>query len=232
MNASQRSADERSKAWEFIGDLGLDAACLQETFAPPSGQRATYAPARERTWGTAIVVWGEVELRPALIQEGVTVPGTAVTASLTRDGGVPITVVSMYGLIQKRANGVGYAVPSVHSALNDLTATLDVRRSGQPVVLAGDLNVSPQVPPPDTDAHAAVISRIKAFGLIDCLGSTQDGFVRTHRHRNNPNSKAYQDDWVFASPKLRLVSCEALDDGAAWALSDHCPVLFEFDVLA
>ena len=100
-------------------------------------------------------------------------PGTVVTAVLVKAGSMPITVVSVYGLIQKRANGIAYAVPSVHSVLNDLTATLDVRRSRQSVMLAGDLNVSPQI----------------------------------------------------------LVSSEASDDEAAWALSDHhCPVVAEFDV--
>ena len=229
VNASQRTAEQRSRAWEYLDNLGLDAACLQETFAPPSGYRATYAPAVERTWGTAIVVWRGVDLRPAPIQEGVTVPGTAVTALLAKPGGAPITLVSVYGLIQRRANGVGYAVPSVHGVLNDLTATLDVGRSTQAVLVAGDLNISPQIPEPDTAAHEAVIARIKAFGLIDCLATTHDGFVRTHRHRNNPLSKAYQDDWVFASPTLRVISCDAYDDEAAWALSDHCPVVVELD---
>ncbi len=229
LNASQRSSEQRRKAWDFLDDLNLDAACLQETVRPPGGRRATYAPAIERSWGTAVVAWPGVDLRPPLVQEGVGVAGTAVTAVLVKAGGVPITVVSVYGLMQQRANGIRYAVPSVHAVLNDLTATLDVRRSQQPVVLAGDLNVSPQIGPPDTEAHAAVIARITAFGLVDCLHSTHGEYVRTHRHRNDPASKAYQDDWVFASPPLRLLACEALDDDAAWALSDHCPVLVEFD---
>lgn len=51
MNASQRSADQRRQAWELLDDLKLDAACLQETFAPPTGRRATYAPADdEAAW--------------------------------------------------------------------------------------------------------------------------------------------------------------------------------------
>ena len=68
-------------------------------------------------------------------------PGTAVTALLAKPGGAPITLVSVYGLIQRRANGVGYAVPSVHGVLNDLTATLDVGRSKKAVLVAGDLNL-------------------------------------------------------------------------------------------
>jgi hypothetical protein len=94
--------------------------------------------------------------------------------------------------------------------------------------MAGDLNVSPQISPPDREAHVAVIDRIKAFGLVDCLGATHAEFVRTHRPRNKEAGPPWQDDWLFASPKLVLTRCEPVGTDEAWALSDHCPVLAEF----
>lgn len=164
------------------------------------------------------------------VQENPTLPGTGVVVAVAKPGGAPITVVSAYGLIQLRANGVRYAVPSVHGLLNNLTATLDVHRSREPVVLAGDLNVSPQIPPPDRDAHAAVIARLEAFGLRDCFDTGNNGYVRTHRHRNDPASTPYQDDWVFASPSFRVVECAPRDEPAAWELSDHCPVVADLEL--
>jgi hypothetical protein len=42
-------------------------------------------------------------------------------------------------------------------------------------VVGGDLNMSPQIRWPDTETHKAVIQRIKAFGLKDCLRATHEG---------------------------------------------------------
>lgn len=67
----------------------------------------------------------------------------------------------------------------------------------------GDLNVSPQIRWPDTDAHEAVIKRIKAFGFRDCLRDTHTGFVGTYRSRNARSRSPWQGDWVFASDRLR-----------------------------
>lgn len=116
--------------------------------------------------------------------------------------------------------------------LSDLTPILDVNRSKAPVVLGGDLNVSPQIRWPDTAAHKAVIERIKAFGLRDCLGATHAGFVQTYRSRNSRSRSSWQGDWVFASDRLRLVRCEPEDSDQAWALSDHCPIVADFEVVA
>jgi hypothetical protein len=75
-----------------------------------------------------------------------------------------------------------------------------------------------------------IIDRIEAFGMTNCLGACNAGaFVRTLRHRNKIDSAPYQSDWVFASRTLKPISCNALDTKEAWALSDHCPVVADFD---
>jgi exonuclease III len=40
----------------------------------------------------------------------------------------------------------------------------------------------------------------------------------------------WQDDYLFASPQLadKLTACYADDTDAAWAQSDHCPVVADF----
>ena len=50
-------------------------------------------------------------------------------------------------------------------------------------------------------------------------------YVRTFGTREAP----FQDDWVFSSPALVCTRCEPEDTDEAWALSDHCPVVAEFE---
>ncbi len=80
------------------------------------------------------------------------------------------------------------------------------------------------------DGDALPLEVEHRLGMIDCLGEFHTDFVRTHRHKNNPDSVPYQDDWIFASKKLKPVSCAPLDTEEAWKLSDHCPVVAEFEI--
>jgi endonuclease/exonuclease/phosphatase family metal-dependent hydrolase len=130
-------------------------------------------------------------------------------------------------MMRKLRNGVDYATTTVQRTLSDLTPVLDVRRSKGKVVFAGDLNISPQIDPPDRLAHEAVIARIKAFGLVDCIGAKHDGVVQTYRHHNKPGGKPWQIDWMFAAPSFAVASCVVLDTDETRALSDHNPVVAE-----
>jgi hypothetical protein len=88
--------------------------------------------------------------------------------------------------LKKVLNGLRYAVTVVHRIPSDITPLLDTARlRGRQTVLGGDLNVSPQMGYADTRAHELVIERIKAFGMIDCLGKFHDGFVQTHKAKNS-----------------------------------------------
>jgi exonuclease III len=234
LNHAFRSAD--ASAWEYLTSLQPDIALLQEARQPPfKGSIGSIIPDRG-SWGTWIVPFGRVHLSPIpWVNLGETRPGGYLEAShpgayCVAEARLPsrriVTVASVYGMLAFRArNGRRYAVTTVHRTLSDLTPILDVKRSKKPVILAGDLNVTPQIREPDTAAHEAVIQRIKAFGLTDHLGETHKGFVRTYiNHKLD-----WQDDWVFASPALICVRCEPENTGQAWALSDHCPVIAEFE---
>jgi endonuclease/exonuclease/phosphatase (EEP) superfamily protein YafD len=155
----------------------------------------------------------------------------AWVAARTTIGSNEIVLVSLHGLHETfQLSSTRYAVSTVQRSLSDLTPLLDVHRSQMPVILAGDLNVNLQLPWPDGDAHRAVIDRIKAFGLVDCLGSSDGDQIPTHRYLNNPSSTPYEDDWLFASPTLRLLDCQPVDTEEGWALSDHCPVVARFEL--
>jgi endonuclease/exonuclease/phosphatase family metal-dependent hydrolase len=228
------------QAWAYLRSLEVDVALLQESPRPREAEGAIWHEA-VAGWGTAVIVrnglaWHEVPSVPLAGSERIppghlerSERGAWAAANVEIPGLGTITAVSVYGLLTKLGNGTTYSTSSVQRTLSDLTPVLDVPRSRTHVIMAGDLNVSPQIPAPDMGAHIAILDRISAFGLVDCLAATHDGLVRTYRHRNQPTSKPWQLDWVFAAPKLKLLSCEPLDDEKAWALSDHCPVLAEFE---
>jgi hypothetical protein len=237
LNCSFRERGE--KPWTFLESIAPDVALVQESYRPPVAGAVGGEIGGARRWGSWIVPFGDVTLEqiptvPLSIDgpgEGgpleASHPGAFAAAYARLDDERVVTVVSVYGMLAfKVRNGQRYAVTTVHRTLSDLTPILDVRRTPAPVVLAGDLNVSPQIAWPDTAAHTAVIQRIKAFGLEDCLGAKHDGqYVRTFGTPEAP----FQDDWVFASPALVCTRCEPVDTDEAWALSDHCPVVAEFD---
>jgi exonuclease III len=235
LNHAFRGRDDR--AWEFIDSLQPDLALVQEARRPPIEGSVGSEIGGPRAWGTWIVPYEGVRLteipsvplgtlpRPRGYLEASHPGAFCVAVSRVRRGRI-VTVASVYGMLAFRVrNGRRYAVTTVHRTLSDLTPILDVKRSKAAVVLAGDLNVTPQIREPDTAAHEAVIQRIKAFGLADCLGEAHGGeFVRTYRKHALP----WQDDWVFASEALTCVKCEPVDTEEAWSLSDHCPVIAEF----
>jgi endonuclease/exonuclease/phosphatase family metal-dependent hydrolase len=229
-----------AEALQYLDTLEPDIALLQEVAPLPEGISGLWQPVWSGKWGTAIVARKGLVLRelPSIPVTSIDAipdghlershPGAWVAADVeTQDLGA-ITVVSVYGLMRRLRNGVDYATTTVHRTLSDLTPVLDVRRSKGKVVLAGDLNVSPQIEPPDREAHTATIARLKAFGLIDCLGAKHDAPVQTYRHHNKPGGKPWQLDWMFAAPSLQLASCEVVDTPQVHALSDHNPVLAVF----
>ncbi|MGH9197762.1 MAG: hypothetical protein ACRD1T_18715, partial [Acidimicrobiia bacterium] len=231
--------------WAYLDALGLDFALVQEAVAPkdrPEVVRKRIYP--KKRWGSGIVNYTDFELSPipavplgdrrsqSELQESH--PGAVTVADVRLPGDILLTLISIYGVLDlPLRNGMRYSVTSVHRMLSDLTPILDLARSRvRRVIMGGDLNITPQIPPPDSERHQLVIDRIKAFGFVDCLGESHNDFVRTHRHLDKKESPPYQDDWIFMSPNLKLSSCEALnEDEAAWALSDHCPVVAEFEVV-
>lgn len=222
----------------FLKPLAPDVALVQESYRPRVEGAIGGEIGGTRRWGSWIVPFGGVSLEEIptvpLSNDGtgeggaleVSHPGAFAAAYARLDAEHVVTVVSMYGMLTFNVRiGQRYAVTTVHLTLSDLTPILDIRRTPAPVVLAGDLNVSPQIAWPDTAAHTAVIDRIRAFGLEDCLGAKHDGqYVRTFGTRETP----FQDDWVFSTPSLACTRCEPVDTDEARALSDHCPVLAEF----
>jgi len=229
----QRQAAER--AWSFLlNDLAPDVALVQEAVPLVRNEFTLWREIPGKgNWGTGIVTRGlpirEFEL------ETISHPGAMIVGEVTLPGGRELTAISIYGALEKplrakAAKPESYATTSMQRMLSDLTFLLDGVYGRRPIVMGGDTNVSTQLPPPWTAHHQAVIDRIAAFGLIDCLALSHDGHVQTQRH---PRSKvAWQNDYLYVSKDLRskIRSCEPIATETAWSLSQHCPVLLELHI--
>jgi hypothetical protein len=167
-------------------------------------------------------------------------PGTW-TAARVKVGRSTITAIALYGLLDERSDA------SVHRSLSELSPIFDHRTYGKHVLLGGDFNIfaNPRPEDPAWKRHLAVLSRLEAYGLTNCL----DGFKRPRpaavedpcpcgvtmcrRHwrtfRRSPGAPglAYQEDYLFASRAMaaRLQSCEVLPFQPS---SDHAPILARF----
>lgn len=160
---------------------------------------------------------------------------TAVSVDV---GGICVTAVSLYGLLDERSDA------SVHRSLSELAPLFDHEDYGKQLLLGGDLNILAGRPIKDQlDRHQVVLARIRAYGLTDCLAKMRPrgplpgcpcelGEDCTHtRTKFDPKRPTipYQDDYLFASSALagKLASCRALPVDAN-SPSDHAPIVAEF----
>lgn len=198
------SKAEVSESWRFLESLEVDIALVQEAKRPPFAGPVGRTVGGRRNWGSWIVPFGVVALREVpWVRLGTPRPkgalvvshaGTFAAAEVTFARGASTIAISAYGLMNPTMNGAQKATATLHRSLSDLSPLLDVKRSKGAVVLAGDLNVSPQIKEPDTAAHEALIQRIKAFGMRDCLGETHDDYVRTFGGRDGVDAVGFQGD--------------------------------------
>jgi hypothetical protein len=159
--------------------------------------------------------------------------------------GLAVTAVALYGLLDERSDA------SVHRSLSELSPLFDHPTYGKNLLLGGDLNIlsNPRTDDPVRDRHLAVLDRIAAYGLVECLdqallrrepsrGALQHcpcGLGSDCRHtwtkRVRGSDIPYQDDYLFASKRLaeKLEDCRALpftDDST----SDHAPIVATFSI--
>ena len=164
-------------------------------------------------------------------------PGTWAAARVDIEG-MEVTAISLYGLMDERSDA------SVHRSLSEMAPLFDHKEYRKYLLLGGDLNIlsNPRPTDPTYARHLNVLDRIKAYGLVDCLETKRPrtalpecpcekgrGCRHTWTKRVKGKAIAYQDDYLFASPRLakRLETCVALpftDDSP----SDHTPIVATF----
>ena len=77
-----------------------------------------------------------------------------------------------------------------------------------------------------------IFERIEDFLLEDCLIKKYPNFVRTFRNKSGQDRVPWQIDHMFASKDLynKLQKIEVVENAETSALSDHYPIIAEFDI--
>ncbi len=243
--------DSRRGAWRHLADgIGAQVALVQEA-VPPAGlprDRAVYGEiAGHRNWGSALVA-----LDPAVLVEPIrsvrnpwskrrylldrTHPGSVAVARVEVPGIQPITLVSVYGVLD------GTALASMHHVVADLLPLFD-SPDGARVIPGGDLNVTQTSRDERYLARAdALLASLRALGLVEaktlvaeppapaagcgCGAEGGCGHLGTW--------KTSELDHLFVSPSLAgQVTALTLDPGVVEAgLSDHLPIVLDLALAA
>lgn len=245
------------RAWPALDELNPDLCLLNEALVP-TGRRGVWSTdgtvgrdRGKRRWTAAVVSHFEstaiTDARPQWRHSKRDVPfhcsrPGAWAAATVETGLGRLSAIALYGLMDELSDA------SVHRSLSELSAVLDDPKYNKNVILGGDLNTGTQWPKGDRFARRDrnVLDRIEALGLVDCIRARRpagrlpncpciDGenctHVRTRRDPRRP-SVPYQTDYLFASPRLaaRLKTCEPLATDSWFAISDHAPILAEFEL--
>jgi len=220
-----------------IRNLKPDLIMAQECRPPESspGERFRHSchdafawqPAGTRGWGTGLFVRG-ASLAPISISdyEGWVVGGKIRNASWFPR---PVTVFSIHGPVGER----GYIRTMQH--ILDRVALL---RGRCDLVLAGDFNIAvgyraPHDPIKFLRSERDVLDRLtQEFDLISCWQAANPNrpLAQTLRWTGNPTAP-YHCDGIFVprSWLSRLKSCRVVRGSRWFQLSDHNPVVADFD---
>jgi len=238
--------DTRHTAWEYLANgIGAGVALLQEA-SPPRDlgrDRAVYGEiAGHRNWGSAVVA-----LDPAVSIEPLravripytrrrfllanTHPGSVAVARLFMHEIQPITLVSVYGVLD------GSPVSTMLRVIADLLPLFDSPH-GARVILGGDLNVSSSTRDPRQVARAeAVFGAIRALGLVEAKSLVAQppaappdcpcGRGGTCSHLATWANVEL--DHLFVSPSLagQLTALSLYPAAVKAGLSDHVPLVLD-----
>lgn len=144
-----------------------------------------------------------------------------------------ITLISIYGLMEKHGPTKGYSIPNLHRMLSDLTGLLDSKINGKRnIIMAGDLNASVQLDKQQqNDSHKILFDRIADFKLNDVYKlSGNKNYVQTLRH--DKSQTLWQNDYFFISDSLakNFIGYEVIDNSQIRYYSDHNPVVIEINL--
>jgi exonuclease III len=213
----------RRVAWNYLlQTLRPDIALVQEAVLPAEPIDGPSLIVRyiggTRKWGSGI--WSkDFALREREFRNGY--PGCVVVAEVMCPDQRPLTVISLYGLMENR-----YSITTLHRMLSDLTPLLDKKKKR--LILGGDFNASVQCDELRSGhSHRIFFDRLKDFGLVDCMANS--GYVQTWRC---PTSRVpWQLDYIFASiPIAKNIAGRVIDDPQLYNLSDHNPVVMDIDI--
>ena len=230
-HAVKHGKDQRAKAWQHLGTLGIDVASVQEA-GWPFGFVKSYVVGPKRgpkDWLTAIVSYSpplrelDQPLRPSWNRKAeFHIPdaardGTLAIAIVDFPGARPIVAASLYGMLR-------YADQSVLRAASDLLPLFDTPLRKR-VILAGDFNIHTHSNIEAERRRARpILDLFESIGLHDLVHHAKDAgllkqgvqhdlqscpcgapdcsHVRTHRHSRHAKGTMANNDYVFATDDL------------------------------
>jgi endonuclease/exonuclease/phosphatase family metal-dependent hydrolase len=245
MDHWRRTPADRARAWSRLQDDIRPTVALLQECAPIRGLAAPHIYrelGRSRRWGTAVIALGAgAELQqinhavtpysPQSLPVHGSVPGALAVARVTLPDVAPITVVSVYGLIDV------YSQTSMLRHVADLIPLFD---SVDGVILGGDFNVGTDTRGPHRDRYAAIHHAVRSLGLVDLYATVADRPLGPDdcpciddpcAHLTTRDSGGAF-DYLFASPAI-AEHCQRIvchDDPETRTLSDHFPVVAEFEL--
>jgi endonuclease/exonuclease/phosphatase family metal-dependent hydrolase len=242
--------DTHRAAWKHLADrLGADVVLAQEAVPADelAPERTVYTEiAGHRAWGSAIVALPpHATVRPIRAVRNAwsrrhhlllnTHPGSVAIAELELPGIQPITLVSIYAVMD------GSSLATMYRVLADLVPLFDSPQ-GARVIVAGDFNVSRSTADPVQRARAdALLGALGSLGLVEArslapvenaglppCACTADGCGHL------PTWKSAELDHVFLSPALasQVTAMAVAPDLVTDGLSDHVPLVLDLALTA
>lgn len=212
-------------------------------------------PGRKNPWGTVIAsrtcelvpltgVGGRVRKTDLTFRW----PGAIQIVDVVVSGQRWATVVGLYGVLQDLdGNRAGNAMESLDHFLRQMEPLLQSKR-GRRLVIAGDFNIWPfmtaqllrnfdltdlieysanERKPLQDCANCSYLTKNKQPPREPC------GHLWTHRNDGGPNPAKQQIDFILATDELvdefMSVSGGVADFPDVWSVSDHAPVIADFD---
>jgi exonuclease III len=240
-----RPEDTRAKGWDYLqGDLRPDVALLQETVPPASLDRRSVIYreiADYRPWGSAIVtrpglpletIWAvPTRFSRRRFQLANTFPGSVAVGEVTIEGIAPITVVSVYNVIDV------YAQTTLLRIVADLIPLFDSAK-GSRVILAGDLNVSMTTQDPYyLQRGRAILGALTGLGLVEVTEAAKHrpspwldcpcGAAGRCAHLRTWQSHELDHAYVTESLRDEVESVSVDHEAVALGLSDHAPLVID-----
>ena len=242
--------------WNFAADvIDADVMVFTEGKVPgdgvPEGWTAVWRAEgidAKRTWGTVLAARNGVEIVD--ITNGVdgdggfvishSWPGTVSIVDVLQKGKPVLTIAGIYGITQDAdGNQVGHGGHSVPNILNELVDLVNSPR-GERLVIAGDFNLLPADMP--EELYEIMVDVVEDTAdlrapLEGCTACSFDGepcgHMWTHKNGSSEDAAVQNIDYVFIAPELAGVCVDVYggeaDFEGIWEMSDHAPVVVEFE---
>ena len=212
----------KEEGWQYINSQDPDFCLLNECIDHPS-QKSSVHYVSKNNWGNG--VFSKHNITEHELEFG-KVHSDAISCADLNIEGKDIILISLYG---KMING--NAISTLHRCLSDLTHLFYKKKLQKWILIGGDFNADEALDETQRNrAHHLFFERLKDFGFYDCCKKFNSERVRTLRHKHSDFH--WQNDYLFAGKKLydACTSSKVIDDPSLYEISDHNPIIAEFDL--